>query len=124
MWFIYLVNGFQSKILSDLTAYALSDFGEHSLIPLIGVVASVMTAAVYIPLAKILDIWGRAEGFLLMVTFATIGMGAMAGSHNVATYCAAQVSTNKTTCNKYLTLKTPRSSTTLAGLVSSTPSTS
>ncbi|KAF4976531.1 hypothetical protein FZEAL_6823 [Fusarium zealandicum] len=91
MWFIYLVNGFQSKITSNLTAYAASDFDAHSLIPVITVVSDIMTAAVYIPLAKILDIWGRAEGFLLMVTFATIGMAAMAGSNGLATYCAAQV---------------------------------
>jgi NADH:ubiquinone oxidoreductase subunit 2 (subunit N) len=51
-----------------------------------------MTAAVYIPLSKILDLWGRAEGFLLMVLFATIGMIMMAASQNLPTYCAAYVS--------------------------------
>lgn len=50
-------------------------------------------AAVYIPLSKILDVWGRAEGFLLMATFATVGMAMMAASRNLATYCAANVST-------------------------------
>lgn len=92
MWLIYLTNGFQSQINYTLVPYASSEWESHSLIPVIGIVANCMTAAVYIPLSKILDIWGRAEGFLLMVTFATIGMAMMAASRNLATYCAATVS--------------------------------
>ncbi|KAF4946068.1 hypothetical protein FGADI_11468 [Fusarium gaditjirri] len=89
MWLIYLTNGFQSQINHTLVPYASSEWESHSLIPVIGIVASCMTSAVYIPLSKILDIWGRAEGFVLMVTFATVGMIMMATSHNLATYCAA-----------------------------------
>ncbi|KAM0350531.1 hypothetical protein ACHAPU_003013 [Fusarium lateritium] len=91
MWLIYLTNGFQSQINSTLVPYASSEWESHSLIPVIQVVANCMTAAVYIPLSKILDLWGRAEGFLLMVLFATIGMIMMAASHNLPTYCAAYV---------------------------------
>lgn len=50
-----------------------------------------MTAAVYIPMAKLLDVWGRAEGFALMVVSATLGVVLMATSRNLATFCAAQV---------------------------------
>lgn len=92
MWFLYLTNGFQSSVLSSLTPYAASDFESHSLLPVIDIVSSAMTASVYIPLAKILDLWGRAEGFLLMVLFATLGMIMLAASQNLATYCAATVS--------------------------------
>ncbi|EQB49534.1 hypothetical protein CGLO_11126 [Colletotrichum gloeosporioides Cg-14] len=91
MWLLYLTNGFQSSVLNSLTPYAASDFESHSLLPVIDIVSSAMTASVYIPLAKILDLWGRAEGFLLMVIFATLGMILLAGSQNLATYCAATV---------------------------------
>ncbi|KAF7551729.1 hypothetical protein G7046_g7632 [Stylonectria norvegica] len=91
MWLLYLTNGFQSSILYNLTPFAASDFESHSLIPVIGIVSSSMTASVFIPLAKILDLWGRAEGFLIMAGFATLGMILMAASHNLATYCAASV---------------------------------
>ncbi|KAL2882886.1 hypothetical protein SGCOL_001576 [Colletotrichum sp. CLE4] len=91
MWFLYLTNGFQSSVLYSLTPYAASDFESHSLLPVIDIVSSAMTASVYIPLAKILDLWGRAEGFLLMVLFATLGMIMLAASQNLATYCAATV---------------------------------
>ena len=91
MWFIYLVNGFQSNVGSTLQPYAVSAWDAHSLITVINVVTNCMMAAVYIPLSKILVVWGRAEGFLLMAVFATIGMAMMAGSNNLATYCAANV---------------------------------
>lgn len=42
-------------------------------------------------MAKMLDVWGRAEGFLLMVGFSTLGMILMAVSNNLPTFCAAQV---------------------------------
>lgn len=50
-----------------------------------------MAAAVYIPTAKLLDLWGRAEGFAVMICFATLGLIIMAASKSLATYCAAQV---------------------------------
>lgn len=56
-----------------------------------------MTAAVYIPMAKVLDVWGRAEGFALMVGSSTLGLILMAVSQNLATFCAAQV--RQTTLN-------------------------
>jgi hypothetical protein len=66
MWLLYFVNGFQSSILSNLTPYVTSEWEEHSLLTVISIVSSCMSAATYIPMAKILDIWGRAEGFALV----------------------------------------------------------
>lgn len=50
-----------------------------------------MTAATYIPLAKVMDVWGRAEGFLVMVVFSTLGLILMAASQNLSVFCAAYV---------------------------------
>lgn len=50
-----------------------------------------MCAATFIPLAKIMDLWGRAEGFLIMTVFATLGLVVMACCHNLPTFCAAYV---------------------------------
>lgn len=82
----------QSSILSNLLPYATSKWETHSLLNVIYVVANAMSAAVYVPLSKILDVWGRAEGFAVMTTFATIGMIMMAASQNLPTFCAAYVS--------------------------------
>jgi hypothetical protein len=50
-----------------------------------------MTAATNILVVKILDLWGRAEGFLLMVTFADLGLILMASYNSLPTFCAAQI---------------------------------
>lgn len=91
MFSLYFVNAFQVSITGGLTPFITSEFQNHSLLTVINIVANSMAAAVYIPLAKILDIWGRAEGFLLMTCFATLGLILMAVSHNLPTFCAAQV---------------------------------
>lgn len=71
--------------------YITSDFQTHSLLAVIYVVSSSISAAVYIPMAKLLDTWGRAEGFLLMVASSTLGLIIMAASTNLGTFCAAQI---------------------------------
>ena len=110
IWLIFLTNGFRQSILISLTPYVTSDFQSHSLLTVIGIVSSSMTAATYIPMAKILDVWGRAEGFLLMIAFSTLGLILMAVSKNLATFCAAQVPPNiPRSC--YLVLTSVRSST-------------
>ncbi|KAE8376680.1 major facilitator superfamily domain-containing protein [Aspergillus bertholletiae] len=91
IWIYVLANGFKYSILASLTPYATSSFQSHSLLTVIDIVASAMTSAVYIPMAKMLDVWGRAEGFLVMLGFATLGLILMAASNNLPTFCAAQV---------------------------------
>jgi hypothetical protein len=92
IWLLYFVNAMQSSILSNLLPYVTSDFSSHSLLNVIYIVSSAISAAVYIPLAKILDVWGRAEGFLIMTFFATLGLVLMAVCNNLPTFCAAYVS--------------------------------
>ncbi|KPM42786.1 Siderophore iron transporter mirB [Neonectria ditissima] len=91
IWLLYFVNAMQSSILNNLIPFVTSDFESHSLLAVIYIVANAMTAAVYIPLAKILDLWGRAEGFAIMTLFATLGMIIMATCHNLPVFCAAYV---------------------------------
>ncbi|KAF4458746.1 siderophore iron transporter mirB [Fusarium albosuccineum] len=91
IWLVYLLQAFQSSTVGNLVPNVTSSFGAHSLLNVIDVVASSMTAAVFIPLAKFLDLWGRAEGFLLMVAFADLGLILMATSKDLSTYCAANV---------------------------------
>lgn len=91
MWSLYLTNAFQGSITNNLSPFITSGFEEHSLLTVIYIVSSSMAAAVYIPVAKIVDIWGRAEGFLLLVGFATLGLVLSAVTTNLPTYCAAQV---------------------------------
>lgn len=94
IWLLTLVNNFKATIVSSLTPFITSDWKSHSLLTVITIVANSMTAAVYIPMAKVLDVWGRAEGFLLMLGLCTLGLILMAAAKNLPTYCAAQVRQN------------------------------
>ncbi|CAN6674773.1 siderophore iron transporter 1 [Trichomonascus vanleenenianus] len=91
IWLLYFVNAFQSTLLSNLIPYVTSDFETQSLLNVISIVANAMSAASYIPLAKILDTWGRAEGFLFMAICSTLGLVLMAACNNLPTFCAAYV---------------------------------
>jgi MFS family permease len=53
--------------------------------------SSIIGGLVQLPLAKVLDIWGRPQGYALMVFFLTMGLVMMAACKNVETYAAAQV---------------------------------
>lgn len=92
MWSIYFTNAFVSSITGNLAAYITSGFESHSLIPVIAVVSSIMGAATYMPLAKVLNLWDRSLGFMIMAVFSTLGLILSATCSGIATYCAAQVS--------------------------------
>ncbi|TGJ88108.1 hypothetical protein E0Z10_g696 [Xylaria hypoxylon] len=91
IWALYLVNAFQSSILYDLVPYATSDFGTHSLLNVIYIIADAVSASVFIPLSRVVDVWGRAEGFLMMIAFATLGLVVMAASNSLVALSAGYV---------------------------------
>ncbi|PWY69776.1 putative MFS siderophore iron transporter [Aspergillus heteromorphus CBS 117.55] len=91
IWMLYFTNAFQSEILASLLPYVSSAWEAHSLLNTIYIVADAITAACYVPVGKMMDLWGRAEGFLFMTICATIGLIMMAACNNLATFCAAYV---------------------------------
>lgn len=91
IWIYTLSGGFRASINASMTAYATSEFGLHSLLTVVDIVSGAMTAACYIPLAKGLDLWGRAEGFMLMVGMLTLGMVIQAAANNLPALCAGRV---------------------------------
>lgn len=91
MWLLYFVNAFQGSVLGNLIPYVTSEWESHSLLSVIYLVSDAITAACYIPLGKIMDLWGRAEGFLFMTVCATAGLIMMAAGKNLATFSAAYV---------------------------------
>jgi len=92
MFLLYFINYFQRSISGSLSPYITSNFESHSLVPLIGVISSVMGAATYMPLSKILNMFDRWVGFALMVALATLGLIMTASCDSIGTYCAATVS--------------------------------
>ncbi|KAJ5272799.1 siderochrome-iron transporter MirB [Penicillium angulare] len=91
IWLLTLANNMKGVTIGSLSIFATADFSASGELTVVNIVASSLGSAVYIPMAKALDIWGRAEGFLLMLVFATMGMIILAASRNLATYCAGYV---------------------------------
>ncbi|EXJ68536.1 uncharacterized protein A1O5_08329 [Cladophialophora psammophila CBS 110553] len=91
IFLIYFVDSLQQQLTSVLTPYVTSDFRLHSLTATTGILSQIIGGLSKLPLAKILDIWGRPQGFILMVALLTIGLVMMAACQNVETYAAAQV---------------------------------
>ncbi|KAM4055880.1 hypothetical protein HRG_002806 [Hirsutella rhossiliensis] len=91
MWLLYFSSALRSLPTANLSPFVLSGLQKHSLLPVIGVVTSVMTGATYIPLAKILSLWDRTAGFSAMAALATLGMVFMAACNTFELYAAAYV---------------------------------
>ncbi|KAJ5193569.1 hypothetical protein N7449_009711 [Penicillium cf. viridicatum] len=91
IWFLYFVNAFQSTVFSSLSPYVSSSFTAHSLSGVPTALADAFSAAIYIPVGKMMDTWGRAEGFLLMTSFATLGLILLAACNSFSIYCTAYV---------------------------------
>lgn len=88
---MYFINAFQASITGNLTPFVTSAFESHSLIPVIYVVSNVMAGALRLAVCRMLDLWGRPQGYVVMVTIATLGLIMMAVCKNVQTFAAAQV---------------------------------
>jgi hypothetical protein len=91
MWIFYFIRALSGSVTGNLGAFVTSDFSSHSLIPLISIVADVMAAALYMPIAKALNLFERGHSFLFLSFLALVGHIMCATCHNVETYAAAQV---------------------------------
>ncbi|MCJ1283550.1 hypothetical protein MMC26_002880 [Xylographa opegraphella] len=91
IWIIYLVMLMQQGALAALTPFVTSAFQEHSLTPTVAVISGIIGGVFKLSLAKILDIFGRPQGYLLSVILATLGLVMMAACNSVEMYAAAQV---------------------------------
>ncbi|KAI1084955.1 hypothetical protein F5B20DRAFT_121463 [Whalleya microplaca] len=91
MWLVNFVQAFASGCSSTFTVYVTSSFQAHSLTATTSILATLMAGLIKLPYAKVLDIFGRPQGFILAVCSITMGLIMMAACQNVYTYCAAQV---------------------------------
>ncbi|PSK56444.1 hypothetical protein B9Z65_6068 [Elsinoe australis] len=91
IYIIFIVDSLQQQITTVFTPYVTSSFSLHSLTATTGILSSLIGGLARLPLSKILDVWGRREGFAIMVCFLTIGIIMMAATNSVEMYCAAQI---------------------------------
>ncbi|KAI5270528.1 MFS general substrate transporter [Aureobasidium subglaciale] len=91
IYVVYFEIALMSTITGYLGNYANADFSTSQLLSVSSVMSSIIGGVLRLPTAKIIDIWGRAEGFFIMMCICIIGLIIFAASNNVQTYAAASV---------------------------------
>ncbi|KAI8069355.1 hypothetical protein BC940DRAFT_332270 [Gongronella butleri] len=91
IWLVQFVLAFSGGIAGVLTPYVTSEFEQHSLTATTTILSSLVAGLIVLPYAKLINVWGRPQGFALMVCSTTLGLVMMAACNDVQTYCAAQV---------------------------------
>ncbi|KAI7904253.1 major facilitator superfamily domain-containing protein [Cokeromyces recurvatus] len=91
IWILQFILALASGVNRSLTPYVTSSFKEHSLTTTTTVISSIVSGVIVLPFAKLLNVWGRPQGFGIMVCSITIGLIMMAVCDSVKTFCAAQV---------------------------------
>lgn len=80
-----------AQTLSIYSNYATADFNKQSLLSTVQVVNGVVNVITRPILAKVIDVIGRFEGYLISVISIAIGHIMLATSPNIETYFAAQI---------------------------------
>ncbi|KAH6865955.1 major facilitator superfamily domain-containing protein [Alternaria rosae] len=92
--FIYLIEFvafLQNAIDAALNPFITSAFGTHGLLNVGSVMATALGGCLPLVIAKVIDIFGRVEGFFFMLLIVVAGMAMKAACTNVQTYIAGHV---------------------------------
>ena len=74
---IFFVNSLQEQISGNLLPFVTSAFLEHPLTATTNVVSGLVAGVIKLPVAKLMDVFGRPYGFVLMVFCAVVGEHAL-----------------------------------------------
>ncbi|KAH7084683.1 major facilitator superfamily domain-containing protein [Paraphoma chrysanthemicola] len=88
---ISFTNSLQQQANYSWMPYVTSSFGKHGLTPITSLVANVVSGVSRLPLAQLLNVWGRPQGFAVCLAFVVVSLILMGTCRNVETYFAAQV---------------------------------
>ncbi|CAK7209943.1 hypothetical protein SBRCBS47491_000616 [Sporothrix bragantina] len=77
-----------AAISNNIIYYAYADFASAPQIAQAYILAAVISGVLQLPIAKTLNLWGRAEGFLVFVAVYTLGLVVMASCTGPASYAA------------------------------------
>ncbi|CAK7204280.1 Siderochrome iron transporter 2 [Sporothrix eucalyptigena] len=91
IWVCYFMLALQQSILSNVTYYAYADFAAAPQLATASILAQVIGGVLKLPIAKVLNVWGRAEGFLFFVGVYLLGMIIIASCTGPSGYAAGYV---------------------------------
>jgi hypothetical protein len=70
---VHFVDSLMSNTQYSLEPYVTSSFSRHALLSTTNVMSSIIGGVSKLPLAKLVDIWGRLEGFVFVIGLMVIG---------------------------------------------------
>ncbi|KAJ5685231.1 hypothetical protein N7536_007850 [Penicillium majusculum] len=74
IWLCFFVLSMQSSISSNVIYYAYANFASAPQISQAFIVSTIVGGVLQLPIAKTLNIWGRAEGFLALLLVFILGL--------------------------------------------------
>ncbi|KAI1182602.1 siderophore iron transporter mirB [Nemania serpens] len=89
LYLVTFIDALLGVVQASLIPYVTSSFSEHGLLATTSILATIVGGVFSLPIAKVIDIWGRCEGFIGMVALVVLGLILKAVSQNVETYAAA-----------------------------------
>lgn len=88
IFFSSLITEFAGYSIGTYTPYATSSFKAHSMLATAAVVYKIARVITYPIVAKLADVFGRAEGFSFAILLMTLSFIMYASSNNISTYIA------------------------------------
>lgn len=82
---------FQSAIGYNVIANAYASFSSAPLISTAYILANIIGGVIKLPIAKMLNVWGRAEGFTFFLGVLLLGIIIVASCTGPSSYCAGYV---------------------------------
>lgn len=82
------IDQLQQSVQGNLQNFITSSFGQHGLLAATDIVAAILGGVCTLTIAKVIDIWGRCEGFVVMIVLMVVGMITKGVSQDVPTYAA------------------------------------
>ncbi|KAI0478338.1 MFS general substrate transporter [Xylaria cf. heliscus] len=86
LYLVSFVDALTQSVGDSLAPYLTSSFGRHGLLTTASLIARIIGGVISLTIAKVIDIWGRCEGFILMVLITVVGQILKAVSHDIETY--------------------------------------
>ncbi|BDD55485.1 Siderochrome iron transporter 2, variant 2 [Monascus purpureus] len=91
IWVCFFMLALQSAIGANVMPIAYSSFQTAPQISTANILASIIGGVLKLPIAKLLNVWGRAEGFFVFVVIYVVGLIILASCNGPNGYAAGYV---------------------------------
>ncbi|KAK3675812.1 Siderochrome iron transporter 2 [Recurvomyces mirabilis] len=91
IWLCFFMLAFQQSIQGTATVAAYASFSTAPAITTASILANIIGGVLKLPIAKTLNLWGRAEGYLVSFGVYLLGIIILAASNGPSSYAAGYV---------------------------------